>query len=474
MRNRAPIMMNGRTIGYLSLSWSEEIPVGSGLPPSVGLGGMPASPRAARALSGDGPSRQQPLGGDHAGTHSQGQIHHRHLDPAHKQPHQEPSHKRYLLPEHKGQQERDEQTRKQEQATPLPKSRPEEQIKVPHGDAAFGGPPEQKIKMPHGDAAFGGPPSEKTTIEGQIDRSHHRAYLAAHPELREKILSIMKSEQGLNRLGTQSVAEETFNRADVRNHPLERVARWTSEPGGYYADPGYRRGRVTNPTERAILEESLEKALSGSNVSNWATDNSSGSLAAREKRGGEFTLRSEYTGESFFTRNSENARHKAWQERPMARWGKEPTFAKIPIKKPEPPVAAAPVAKNPVGHATPISAVKPFLDKDALDELGISPQPGASIGDSVVERYGRTAATREIDPNKGPGYWVGAGKNRVWVPEKNRSPMTKEMINPDKPGFKPQDKAFMMTEKPPAYGGGSHKITTPNALPDYGPPPDDE
>jgi hypothetical protein len=150
------------------------------------------------------------------------------------------------------------------------------------------------------------------TPHGEINRQHHAQYLAAHPELREKILSIMKNEQGVNRLGTQAVAEETFNRADVRGHSLERVARWTREPGGYYA--GYT-PRVTDPKERAILNESLDKALAGSNVSNYATDNSSGRLAQREARGGEFTYAQSYTGETFWTRNSEAKAHEAWKAR---------------------------------------------------------------------------------------------------------------------------------------------------------------
>jgi hypothetical protein len=272
-------------------------------------------------------------------------------------------------------------------------------------------------------------------IQGPVDRSHHRAYLAAHPEVREKILSIMKNEQGLNRLGTQAVAEETMNRADVRGHSLEQTSRWYGhgpgtahhEAGGYYE--GYT-PKVTNPQERAILEESLEKTLSGSNVSNWATDNSSGALAAREKRGNEFTLRSEYTGESFFSRNSERAAHEAWKQRQMERWSKEPTFATI--KKPEPKIDAKRKAESPVGHATPIAAVKPLVDQDIADETEIlQKEPNNVLGNSVVEKY-KQGAVREIDPNKGPGWWVGAGKNRVWVPEKNRSPLSPEMIDPNK------------------------------------------
>jgi hypothetical protein len=94
MPNRVPIFLSGVTVGYISLSWSEELPIGEGLPPSVGLGGMPASPGAARAFGG-GASHPRRLGGDHGASHGvshapprrrlggphTGEHHERHLDP---------------------------------------------------------------------------------------------------------------------------------------------------------------------------------------------------------------------------------------------------------------------------------------------------------------------------------------------------------------------------------------------------------
>ena len=44
---------------------------------------------------------------------------------------------------------------------------------------------------------------------------------------------------------------------------------------------------------RAVTERALENALGGSNLSNWATDNSSQGLAAREAATGKFIEQSE-------------------------------------------------------------------------------------------------------------------------------------------------------------------------------------
>jgi hypothetical protein len=362
MRATAPVTIDGHLIGYVTVGDDTEVspdPLGTngGLVPAPTPSQMPR-----QFASREYPSQDfAPSPGAHA-TPSRGnqQQQHRHLGHPHaEQHHEQPAgphehHRRFLTPENRGNQERQEQQRN----VPLPKERPEKPVNVPHGDAAFGGPPAEKIRVPRSDAAWGGVPGESTFArisrgDGVIDRSHHRAYLEAHPELREKILSIIHNEQGENPEGTQAVAEENFNRADVRGHSLEQVSRWYGrEPGGYYA-PG-NTARVTNPRTRAILEESLEKALSGSNISGWATDNSSGGLAAREKRGGEFTLRSEYGPrgavpdgrggagvESFFTRNSENAKHKAWREQQEARSARNPLESTTDAPRPNGPAAPA-------------------------------------------------------------------------------------------------------------------------------------
>jgi uncharacterized membrane protein YgcG len=136
---------------------------------------------------------------------------------------------------------------------------------------------------------------------GKIDRSKFDAELKANPALREKILRIAANEQGSNPAGVQSVLESMMNRAQVRGTSLEQQAKWYQSEGGYYAQGNMGRGALEDPKHRAILEDALTKTLAGSNVSNYATDNASGDLAARERASGAFKYASSYGGETFFT-----------------------------------------------------------------------------------------------------------------------------------------------------------------------------
>jgi hypothetical protein len=125
--------------------------------------------------------------------------------------------------------------------------------------------------------------------------------LRENPALRDKVMRIAANEQGRNPHGTQAVLESMMNRAIVRGTNLETQARWfRGERRGYYAMGNMGRGALEHPAHRQILEHGLANALGGSNISNYATDNSSGSLAARERASGSFRFRSGYTGETFF------------------------------------------------------------------------------------------------------------------------------------------------------------------------------
>jgi uncharacterized membrane protein YgcG len=127
----------------------------------------------------------------------------------------------------------------------------------------------------------------------------------SNPGLRAKIMRIAANEQGRHPQGTQAVMESLFNRALVRGTSLEQAARWfRGERGGYYQMGSMGRGALENPASRAILERSLANTLAGSNIANYATDNSSGSLAASERATGKFRFRQGYTGETFFAPGS--------------------------------------------------------------------------------------------------------------------------------------------------------------------------
>jgi hypothetical protein len=130
------------------------------------------------------------------------------------------------------------------------------------------------------------------------DRERYRIELANDPALRQRFLEVMYNEQGRHPEGVQAIAESALNRASVRKTPLRRQLGWHRwEPHGYY-----QRGNAGRGMQRhlATLNQALDNALAGSNISNFATDNSSGGLAKRERSSGRFRYRSGYTGESFF------------------------------------------------------------------------------------------------------------------------------------------------------------------------------
>lgn len=199
----------------------------------------------------------------------------------------------------------------------------------PAVDATGGGP----FSKAQRDAISGGGATDSAgsgPTSGSLAEQRKRLAqeLQSNPALREKVLRIAANEQGRNPQGTQAVIESMMNRAIVRGTSLEKQARWHRSEGGYYDEGNMGRGALENAKSRAVLEESLRSAISGGNLSNYATDNSSGSLAARERATGKFRFRSEYGGrggtgspgmETFFA--------PGWAEKGLARrwdeWAKQ-------------------------------------------------------------------------------------------------------------------------------------------------------
>ncbi|MBO0716540.1 MAG: N-acetylmuramoyl-L-alanine amidase, partial [Rhizobiales bacterium] len=132
----------------------------------------------------------------------------------------------------------------------------------------------------------------------KADRERYAQELQNNPELREKVLRIAHNEQGGSQEGMQAVIESMMNRASVRGTSLAAQAKWTGE-GGYYAMGNMGRGMNRGQTEAA-----LAGALGGGNASNYATDNSSQGLAARERASGAFSYRQAIHGETFFSPGS--------------------------------------------------------------------------------------------------------------------------------------------------------------------------
>jgi uncharacterized protein YneF (UPF0154 family) len=178
--------------------------------------------------------------------------------------------------------------------------------------------------------------------EGGINRQQFVAELNKNPALREKVIRIAYNEQGSNPEGTQAVIESMMNRAQVRGTTLEQQARWHESEGGYYAQGNM--GSGMNAASRAVIEQGLGAALNNSNISNYATDNSSGDLARRERATGAFVYQKDYTGETFFSPGTAEPgqvkRYQAWRSRvaqaaqgrisPAATAGFTPTAPGIP------------------------------------------------------------------------------------------------------------------------------------------------
>lgn len=141
-------------------------------------------------------------------------------------------------------------------------------------------------------------------------RSRFRTELQQKPRLKEKILGISVGENKDSRANL-SVMESMMNRAAMRGHTLEQESYLHRTAPGFKTAPYQRGGHVSGyyagyrPQDlgryRGMAEANLERALSGSNVSNYATGNASGKFARGRLAKGTYPggLRKLYHGEYF-------------------------------------------------------------------------------------------------------------------------------------------------------------------------------
>jgi hypothetical protein len=165
---------------------------------------------------------------------------------------------------------------------------------------------EQRQSQPLGDIPY-------SSSGNPFDRERFRQELEQKPWLREKIKHISLGENQDPRANT-AVLETMMNRAVTRGTSLEAQARRHRssgvDEGGYYA------GYNAHPSAESgtMFERNLAEVLKGSNVSGYATDNSSGALAARERASGAFTHHTTLNGENFFSPgHAEPALRERWQ-----------------------------------------------------------------------------------------------------------------------------------------------------------------
>lgn len=152
-----------------------------------------------------------------------------------------------------------------------------------------------------------------------FDRERFKKELEEKPWLREKMKHISLGENQDPRANL-AVIETMMNRAVVRGTSLEAQARRHRssgvDEGGYYAGwaPHYASDKA------AMFEKNIGEALGTggkgqSNISRYATDNSSGALAAGEIATGKFKHHMTINGESFFSPGSAETGHRdTWQK----------------------------------------------------------------------------------------------------------------------------------------------------------------
>lgn len=169
--------------------------------------------------------------------------------------------------------------------------------KTPLNGGAVGIGTNPRPSAPQPDTA----PPEPAKVSG-IDRSRFAQELKDNPALRQKIMAIAAGEN-LDPTANQAVLETMMNRAAMSGTSLAAQATLHKSSGinehGYYA--GYNPKALKRPKIASMIESNLDKVLAGSNVSNLATDNASGSFAEKQRRTGAFNYRSDYGGETFFS-----------------------------------------------------------------------------------------------------------------------------------------------------------------------------
>lgn len=149
----------------------------------------------------------------------------------------------------------------------------------------------------------GGGPEPATQPGLAADRARYARELT--PQMVDRIKQISAGEN-TNSTANLAVLETVFNRAGSRKQSLGQVTQQYTGPGspGYYPGSTFSGGSSNynnNSRIRAMVDNNWRKVLAGSNVSDYATDNSSGGLAVRDQSTGAFRLHHKYNGESFFS-----------------------------------------------------------------------------------------------------------------------------------------------------------------------------
>jgi hypothetical protein len=128
------------------------------------------------------------------------------------------------------------------------------------------------------------------------DRARFANELARKPWLKDRIMQISLGENTDSRANL-AVMETIFNRASARGISLEEATKGVAQ-GGYYPGSTFSGGARNMQLAKymAMARAHWDQVMGGSNISNYATDNSSQGLAMRERATGRFTFQSQFGG----------------------------------------------------------------------------------------------------------------------------------------------------------------------------------
>src|SRR4029077_6820335 len=111
-------------------------------------------------------------------------------------------------------------------------------------------------------------------VPHDFGRSRYAAELL-DPKVRDKLIAYIKAEVGgQGELAKQAIAETFANRGVARNQRLSDVL-----SGSYFPNITHQRAsRPVSEADRAAYQPVIDKVLGGSNITNYATGNASGTV----------------------------------------------------------------------------------------------------------------------------------------------------------------------------------------------------
>jgi hypothetical protein len=240
---------------------------------------------------------------------------------------------------------------------------------------------------PTADAAAGITPSapSSTPATPGLDRSRFAQELAQKPWLRNHIMAVAAGENN-DPTSNQAVLESMMNRADMMGTTLEQESRLAPN-GGYYA--GYNPAALGNPNTRAMIEKNLSSVLGGSNVSNYATDNSSGAFAQGRAANGMYTptLAKPLNGEYFTVPTRSDARgydrYGDWLRAKMSAAQAQPQASATPGQQTATADTGTATDAVPAGAPPQVASATP-QDAGAAQPTPTAPPKGALGPDEAV------------------------------------------------------------------------------------------